>query len=125
MLKIYKRAIGAALFILVASGIGYFIMYDGAPMRAMLMIAVTSVPIILLIRIFIVSDKGERLEKSKELQMHRLIYAAIDGVVEIQKQPGNHTYKVYTDTDVYMVEYGKAASKIIHVGEYQRIDSEG
>lgn len=126
MSKATKKAIGALLFIWVAGVIGYFVMYDDAPTAGrMFFVVAASVPAILAIRVVVMADKNERLEESKELRMYRLIHATIDGVVEIQKQQGGCTYKVYTDTDVYMVECGKTISKIIHTGTYQRVDMEG
>lgn len=120
MSKTNKKFIGALLLSwVVAGGIVRFLVSDD---WATLLMTITFT--ILVIRMVIISDKKERLEKSKEFQAHRLIYATIDGVVEIQKQ-GDRTYKVYTDTDIYMAEYGKTTSKIIHVGDYQRVDMEG
>ena len=120
MSKANKKLIGVLLFIWMASGIGYFIVSDD--WATLLMITTfTIISICMAIR----ADEKARLEKNEELRMYHLIHATIDGVVEIQKSKGNHTYKVYTDTDIYKVEYGKTASKIIHMGEYQRIEMEG
>jgi len=130
MSKIYKSVIGAVPLILVAGMIGFYVTYDDDPMMATMIIAVAAVPmmlalIVLAVHISIASHKKERLEKNKELQMHRHIRATIDDVVDIQKQQGSHTYKVYTDTDAYIVDCEETSSKIIHIGEYQRVDIEG
>lgn len=127
MLKIYKEMIGGLLFIWVmAIGIGYFTTIgDETTVGRMFFVVATSVFMSLVILMIVVIDKNERSENSKELRIHHFIRATIDDVVDIQKQQGNHTYKVYTDTDVYMVDYEKTSIKIIHVGEYQRVDIEG
>jgi len=120
MSKTNKKLIGVLLFIWMASGIGYYIVSDD--WATLLMITTfTIISVIMMIR----ADEKARLEKDEELRMHRLIHATIDGVVEIQKSKRDHTYKAYTDTDIYMVECGGTASKIIHVGDYQRIEMEG
>ena len=121
MLKTNKKLISSLLLSLVAGGIAYFSISGYETTMAMTVTAMT-VFMIACISTAIIVDKKDRLEESKELRMRRLMRAEIDGVVDIQKQQGDHTYKVYT---VYMVEYGKTASKIVHVGDYQRIDMEG
>ena len=121
MSKTNKKLIGALLLAwVVAGGIVRFLVSDD---WATLLMTITFT--ILVIRMVITADKKEQVEKSKDLRMYHLIHATIDGVVEIQKPKRGHTYRVYTDTDIYMVEYGKTTSKIIHVGDYQRLDMEG
>lgn len=122
MLAESRKIILSLIIITLISYAMIYAMFSDEPVMFRIFVAVMVTGMCaMLITLIFRADKHERNKIDADKEIHDNIRKMIDGVIEITKQESNK-YRVYTDKDVYLVEYGAEESKLIHLGEYVSVD---